>query len=324
MQFQRVIFCTLAILGWSSLQVFAQSAYPNKPIRVVVPYVAGGGNDTMGRLVAQRLTENFKQQAIVDNRGSAAGRVGTEHVARSAPDGYTLLLAGSTVMITAPALYSALPYDMQKDFAPITTVAFNAYVLVVHPAVPARTVQQFIALCRSRPGALNYSSSGPGGPAHLAGELFQGLARVTMVHIPYKGGAPAVLAVIGGEVDFTFGNIKPAAPGIQSGRLRAIAVTSLKRSSILPDVPTFTESGLPGFEVLIIYGVLAPAGTPADIIARLNAALVKGLNTADTRKRLEADGAELMTSTPEDFARLIRSETERWFKIIKAADIKPE
>ncbi len=324
MQFQCVIFCTLAILGWSSSQVFAQPAYPNKPIRVVVPYVAGGGNDTMGRLVAQRLTEYFKQQAIVDNRGSAAGRVGTEHVAKSAPDGYTLLLAGSTVMITAPALYAALPYDMQKDFAPITTVASNSYVLVVHPAVPARTVQQFIALCRSRPGALNYSSSGPGGPAHLAGELFQALAKVRMLHIPYKGGAPAVLAVIGGEVDFTFGNIKPAAPVIQSGRLHAIAVTSLTRSSVLPEVPTLAESGLPGFDVSIIYGVLAPAGTPAEIVARLNAILVKGLNTADTRKRLEADGAELITSTPEDFAKLIRSETEKWSKVIKAAGIKPE
>ncbi len=306
------------------MQALAQTAYPSKPIRVVVPYVAGGGNDTMGRLVAQRLTENFKQQTLVDNRGSAAGRIGTEHVAKSAPDGYTLLLAGSTVMITAPALYSSLPYDMQKDFAPITTVAFNAYVLVVHPAVPARTVQQFIALCRSRPGALNYSSSGPGGPAHLAGELFQKQAGVRMAHIPYKGGAPAVLAVIGGEVDFTFGNIKPAAPVIQSGRLHAIAVTSLKRSAILPDVATLAESGLPGFEVSIVYGVLAPAGTPADIIARLNAALVQGLNTADTRKRLEADGAELMTGTPEEFASLIRSETAKWSKIIKAAGIKPE
>jgi len=324
MQFQRVICCTLVILGWSSLQGFAQPAYPIKPIRVVVPYVAGGGNDTMGRLVAQRLTENFKQQAIVDNRGSAAGRIGTEHVAKSAPDGYTLLLAGSTVMITAPALYSALPYDMQKDFAPITTVAYNSYVLVVHPAVPARSVQQFIALCRSRPGALNYSSSGAGGPAHLAGELFQGLAKVKMTHIPYKGGAPAVLAVIGGEVDFTFGNIKPAAPLIHAGRVHAIAVTSLKRSAILPEVPTLAESGLPGFEVMIIYGVLAPAGTPADIIARLNAVLVKSLNTVDTRKRLEVDGAELITSTPEDFAKLIRTETDKWSRIIKAAGIKPE
>ena len=317
-------FLAIAILEWSALPVSAQPAYPSKPIRVVVPYVAGGGNDTMGRLIAQRLTESFRQQAIVDNRGSAAGRIGTEHVAKSAPDGYTLLLAGSTVMITAPALYSTLPYDMQKDFAPITTVASNSYVLVVHPAVPARSVQQFIALCRSRPGALNYSSSGAGGPAHLAGELFQALAKVRMTHIPYKGGAPAVLAVTGGEVDFTFGNIKPAAPLIQTGRLHAFAVTSLKRSSILPDVPTLAESGLPGFEVMIIYGVLAPAGTPADIIARLNAALVNGLNTADTRKRLEADGAELTTSTPEDFARLIRSETDKWARIIKAADIKPE
>ena len=290
----------------------------------MVPYLPGGGNDNMGRLIAQKLTEGFKQQAIVDNRGGAAGRLGAEHVARSAPDGHTLLMGGSTVMITAPALYSTLPYDVQKDFATITTVGFTSYVLVLHPAVPAHNVQQFIALCRSRPGALNYSSSGSGGPAHLAGELFQALTRVKMVHVPYKGGAPALVSLIGGEIDLTFGNIQPTAPVIRSGRLRALAVTSPKRSTILPDVPTFAEAGLPGLEVSIYYGVLAPAGTPADIIARLNAVLVKGLNTAETRKRLETDGAELMTSTQEDFAKLIKSETEKWAKIIKAAGIKPE
>jgi tripartite-type tricarboxylate transporter receptor subunit TctC len=307
----------------SGAQPAAQN-FPSRPIRVVVPYLPGGGNDNMGRLIAQKLTEGFMQQAIVDNRGGAAGRLGAEHVARSAPDGHTLLMGGSTVMITAPALYSTLPYDVQKDFATITTVGFTSYVLVLHPAVPAHSVQQFIALCRSRPGALNYSSSGSGGPAHLAGELFQALTRVKMVHVPYKGGAPALVSLIGGEIDLTFGNIQPTAPVIRSGRLRALAVTSPQRSTILPDVPTFAEAGLPGLEVSIYYGVLAPAGTPADIVARLNAVLVKGLNTAETRKRLETDGAELMTSTQEDFVKLIKSETEKWAKIIKAAGIKPE
>ena len=324
MQLQRVFFLILAIVGYTPLQVLAQSPYPMKPIRVVVPFAAGGGNDTLGRLVAQRLSESFKQQAYVDNRGGAAGRVGAEHVAKSPADGYTLMIGGSSVMITAPALYKSLPYDMQKDFAPITLVGSNSYVLLVHPSVPARAVKEFIALCRARPGALNYASSGPGGPAHLAGELFQSLAQVKIVHVPYKGSAPALLGVIGGETDLTFSNIQPAAPVIQSGRLRAIAVTSLQRSSILPAIPTIAESGLPGFEVAIFYGVLAPAATPIDIIARLNAVLVKGLNTADTRKRLEADGTEPLTSTPDEFARLVRSETEKWTKLIRAAGIKPE
>ncbi|MDO8598182.1 MAG: tripartite tricarboxylate transporter substrate binding protein, partial [Sulfuricaulis sp.] len=316
MQFQRVICCTLVILGWSSLQVFAQPAYPSKPIRVVVPYVAGGGNDTMGRLVAQKLTENFKQQAIVDNRGSAAGRVGTEHVAKSAPDGYTLLLAGSTVMITAPALYSALPYDVQKDFAPITTVAYNSYVLVVHPAVPARSVQQFIALCRSRPGVLNYSSSGAGGPAHLAGELFQALAKVKMLHIPYKGGAPALTDVIAGQIQMLFSTLLQSQAQLKAGRLRALAVTTAKRSPAAPELPTLQEAGVPGYEVAGWYGMMAPAKTPQTIVARLNREIVKILHTRDVGERLSADGSEPVGSTPQQFGAHIKSEVAKWKKVV--------
>jgi tripartite-type tricarboxylate transporter receptor subunit TctC len=317
------LIAAIFLAGEADAQPSAQS-FPTRPIRVVVPYLPGGGNDNMGRLIAQKLTEGFKQQAFVDNRGGAAGRLGAENVARSAPDGHTLLMAGSTVMITAPALNTSLPYDIQKDFAPVTLVGFTSYVLVVHPAVPARNVQQFIALARSRAGALNYSSSGSGGPAHLAGELFQTLTRVKMVHVPYKGGSAAVVQLIAGEIDLTFGNIQPTAPIVRAGRLRALAVTSPKRSAVLPEVPTFAEAGVPGLEVSIYYGVLAPGATPPDIIARLNAVLVKGLNAPETRKRIEADGAELQTSTPEEFAKLIRTETEKWAKIIKAAGIKPE
>jgi len=316
--------CTVLVAPGASAQPAAQS-YPTRAIRVVVPYPPGGGNDNMGRLIAQRLTEAFKHPAVVDNRGGAGGRVGAEYVARAAaPDGYTLLMAGSTLMITAPALYVNLPYDVQKDFAAITSVGYTSYVLVVHPTVPARTVQQFVALARSRPGALNYSSSGSGGPAHLAGELFQALARVKMVHVPFKGGSLAVVQLIAGEIDLTFGNIQPTAPLVRAGRLRALAVTSEKRSPTLPDVPTFAEAGLPGLEVAIYYGVLAPAAVPPEIIARLNAVLVKGLNSPETRKRVEADGVELMTGTPEAFAGLIRTETARWTKVIRAAGIKPE
>jgi tripartite-type tricarboxylate transporter receptor subunit TctC len=319
----RTIRGVVALCLVAATPAFAQD-FPARPIRIVVPYLPGGGNDSLGRLIAQKLTETFRQQAIVDNRGGAAGRLGAEFVARSAPDGHTLLMAGSTVMITAPALYKTLPYDVQRDFAAITTVAFTSYVLVLHPAVPAHTVREFIALGRSRPGALNYSSSGAGGPAHLAGELFQTLTKVRMVHVPYKGGSAALVSLIGGEIDLTFGNIQPTAPVVRSGRLRALAVTSPARSPVLPDVPTFAEAGVPGLEVSIYYGVLAPAATPADIVTRLNAALVKGLNTPEVRKRLETDGAELMTGTPEEFAKLMRSETEKWRKLIQAAGIKPE
>ncbi|MBI4192280.1 MAG: tripartite tricarboxylate transporter substrate binding protein [Betaproteobacteria bacterium] len=278
----------------------------------------------MGRLTALLLTDSFKQQAIVDNRAGAGGRVGFEHVANSAPDGYTLLLGGSGPMIIQPALYPKLPYNVQKDFVPITPVAMSAYVLLVHPAVPAQTLTQLIALSKSKPGVLNYASSGVGAFGHLAAELFQAMAKVKMVHVAYKGTSPGVLSVMTGETDLIFSDILTAVPAVHSGRLRAIAVTGLKRSSALPGVPTVAEAGLPALEVQNRYGVLAPTGTPKDTIMRLNAALVKSLQSAETRKRVEADGSEAVTSTPEEFASFIKTETERWFKVIKGAGIKPE
>ncbi|MGZ8230658.1 MAG: tripartite tricarboxylate transporter substrate-binding protein [Burkholderiales bacterium] len=299
-------------------------AYPTKPIRVVAPFAPGGGSDVMARLVAQKLTEAFMQQAIVENRAGAGGRVGTEFVARAAPDGYTLLLTGSGSMILAPALYEKLPYDVQKDFAPVSLVASSAYVLVTHPAVPVRSLKQLIALARSKPAVLNYASSGLGAPGHLSAELFQRAANVRMTHVAYKGTSPGIMSVVAGETDLMFSNILPAVPGVQSGRLRALAVTSSGRSTVLPDVPSVAESGLAGFETVTHYGVLAPGATPAAIVVQLNAALVKGLQGGDTRQRLEAEGSELRTSTPEQFAALIRSETEKWSKLVKSAGIKPE
>lgn len=298
--------------------------YPVKPVRIVVPFAPGGGADLMGRVVAQKLTESFRQQTIVDNRPGAAGRVGTEHVAKAAPDGYTLLLATSSVMITAPALYAKLPYNVQKDLAPVTLVASAAYVLVVHPSVPVKTVRELIALAKSQSGLLNYSSSGPGGPAHLSAELFQSMAKVKIVHVPYKGSAPGTMAAMAGETDLMFSNILPAVPAIRSGRLRPLAITSGKRSSVLPKVPTVMESGLAGFQVETLYGVLAPAATPRDIVERLNAELVKGLDAPETRKRLQSDGSEVMTSSPEEFAKMIKEETTKWSRVIKGAGIHPE
>jgi tripartite-type tricarboxylate transporter receptor subunit TctC len=300
------------------------AAYPTKPIRVVAPFTPGGGSDVIARIVAQKLTEAFKQQAIVENRAGAGGRVGTEFVARSAPDGYTLLLTGSGSVIFAAALYDKLPYDPLKDLAPVTTVASSALMLVAHPAVPARSVKQLVALARAKPGALNYASSGSGAPAHLAAELFQALTKTKLTHVPYKGTAPAVTSVLTGETDVSFGNMLALVPLVQSGRLRALGVTSLKRSDIFPDVPTIAESGVPGFETVTYYGVFAPAGTPAEIIALLNAALVRGLQSADTRKRLAADGSEVFTSTPQEFARVMKSDTEKWVRVVKEAGIKPE
>jgi tripartite-type tricarboxylate transporter receptor subunit TctC len=299
-------------------------AYPAKPVRIVVPFAPGGGADLVGRIVAQTLRVGLKLLVMVDNRAGAAGRVGCEHVARSAPDGYTLLLATTSVMITAPALYGKLPYDVARDFAPITKAAMASYVLVVHPSVPVKAVKELIALARRKPGVLNYSSSGPGGPAHLSAELFQSMAGVKMVHVPYKGSAPGTLAAMAGETDLMFSNILPAVPAIQSGRLRPVAITSAKRSGILPDVPTVMESGLPAFRVETLYAVLAPAGTPREIVGRLNTLLVASLQSADTRKRLQADGSEVVTSSPEELAKEIQEETAQWTRVIRDAGIKPE
>ena len=298
--------------------------YPSKPIRLVVPFAPGGGADLVGRLVAQKLTDALKRQAIVDNRAGAAGRIGAELVAKAPADGYTLLLATTSFMVTAPALYAKLPYNVQKDFAPVTLIASAPYVLAVHPSVPAKTVNELVALAKSNKGMLNYASSGPGGPAHLAAELFKSMAGVDMVHIAYKGSGPGTMAVLAGETDLMFSNISPAIPAMQSKRLRGIAITSEKRSSVLPQLPTVAESGLPGFRVDTLYAILAPAATPQDIIALLNAELVKAFDSVDVRKRLASDGTEVMVSSPENLDKLIREETRIWTKVIRDAGIKPE
>jgi tripartite-type tricarboxylate transporter receptor subunit TctC len=313
----------LALFTYCMSNALAQ-AYPVKPIRLIVPFAPGGGSDLVGRLLAQKLGSQLGQQVVVDNRAGAGGRIGTELVAKSAPDGYTLLLATSSVMVTAPALYAKLPFEMPRDFSPVSLVAYTTYALVAHPAVPARSVKELIALAKSRPGQLTYASSGTGGPAHLSGELFSSLAGVKMIHVPYKGSSPGTLSVMAGETDLMFSNVLPALPAIRSGRLRAIGITSLKRSVLLPEVATVAESGLPGFEVEQLYGVLAPAGTPREIVRRLNEEIAKVMQAADTRSRLLADGSEVSVSTPEDFERMIAVEIGKWTKVIKQAGIKEE
>ena len=316
--------CALLTSSALNERAHAAQAFPIRPIRLVVPYPPGGGSDTMGRLVAQKLSESLKYQTIVDNRSGAGGRVGTEYVARSAPDGHTLLLTGSGSIVLAPALYRKLSYDVQKDLVPITMIASSAFLLVVHPAVPAHSVKALIAMARARPGALNYASSGLGAPGHLSAELFQSMAKVKMAHVSYKGTSPALMSVLSGETDLIFSNIVPAVPLVKSNRLRAIAVTSLRRSSLFPNVPTIAESGLPGYEMVTHYGVLAPAATPREVVRTVNGALVTGLQNDDTRKLLANDGSELHTSTPEEFGRVIRDETGKWTQLIRRAGIEAE
>src|SRR5688572_2515149 len=318
---------TLAAAGILALTLAcgAQAqTYPAKPVRMVLPFAPGGGTDLVGRMLAQKLAAPLGQQVIVDNRAGAGGRIGTELVAKSPPDGYTLLMATSSVMGTGPALYKKLSFDMPGDFAPISQVAYTAYVLVMHPSVPVTTVKGLIALARTKPGQLTYASSGAGGPAHLSGELFSSMAGVKMIHVAYKGSAPGTLSVMSGETDLMFSNTLPVLPHVRSGRLRALAVTTPERSAFLPGVPTVAESGLRGFEVQQIYGVLAPAGTPRDIVGRLNQEIGKVMNTEDTRSRLSADGSEVRTSTPEELEKAIVAEIAKWKKVIQQAGIREE
>ena len=317
----RVIFLGLAVCWLPG--ALAQS-YPVKPIRMVVPFAPGGGSDLVGHVLAQKLGPQLGQQVVVDNRAGAGGRIGTELVAKSAPDGYTLLLATSSVMVSAPALYSKLPYDMPKDYSAVSLVAYTTYALVAHPSVPARSVKDLIALAKSRPGRLTYASSGAGGHSHLAGELICSLTGINMIHVPYKGSSPGSLSVMAGETDLMFSNVLPALPAIRSGRLRAIGITSLKRSVLMPEVATVAESGLPGFEVEQLYGLLAPAGTPREIVRRLNEETAKVMQTADIKSRLLADGSEVSVSTPEEFERRIVAEIDKWTKVIKQAGIKED
>jgi tripartite-type tricarboxylate transporter receptor subunit TctC len=322
-RYTRIVGLLLALACCASTDALAQ-AYPAKPVRLVLPFPPGGGTDVVGRLLAQKLGQALGQQLIVDNRAGAGGRIGTDLVAKSPPDGYTLLLATSSVMGTGPALYKKLPFDMPKDFAPVSLVAYTAYVLVTHPSVPAKSVKELVALAKSKPGRLTYASSGAGGAAHLSGELFSSMAGVKMIHVAYKGSSPGMFSVVSGETDLMFNNALPALPQVKNGRLRALGVTTPQRSAVLPEVPTIAESGLKGFEVQQNYGVLAPAGTPREIVTRLNQEIGKVMRTEDAKSKLLADGSEAKVSTPEELEKMIVAEIAKWSKVIKQAGIKEE
>ena len=319
-------------IGWTAVLALmlatagaSAQGYPTKPIRLVVPYPAGGPLDIMARAIGQKLTEAWKQPVVVDNRAGAGGNIGADFVAKSAPDGYTLLMGAVATHAINPSLYSKIPYDPVKDFAPVALVAQVPNILVVNPAVPAKTVSELIALARAKPGTLNFGSGSTGSTGHLAGELFNTMAGVKMVHIPYKGAAPATADLLGGQVQLMFDNLASALPNVKAGKLRALAVTTLARSAAIPGLPTIAESGLAGFDLTTWFGLLVPAGTPPEIVARLNAEIVRALDAKDMRERLEKMGAEpLSNNTPEHFAAFIRSEAAKYARVVKDSGAKVE
>ncbi|MDB6165053.1 MAG: hypothetical protein JWQ83_193 [Lacunisphaera sp.] len=300
----------------------AESKYPSKPVRFIAPFVPGGPTDTMARLLNVKMQESMGVPVVVDNRGAAGGIIGFELVARAAPDGYTLLLGSSGGLTMNPSLYSKLPYDPAKDYQPITQITSGPQILVVHPSVAAKSVQELIALARAKPGQLNFASAGTGN--RVAAELFKLQAGVDMVNVSYKGTGQALTDVIGGQVQMMFPTALVAVTQVRAGKLRAIGVTSVKRAAVLPDVPTIAESGLPGFEAVSWHGVLAPANTPKPIVARLHGEIVKALNQPDSKERLNAQGLDVIGSTPEEFAAYIKSERAKYDKVIKAAGIRAE
>ena len=311
-----------AVLVFTAAIASAQS-YPSRVVRMVVAYPPGGSIDVVARLVNQRLTTAFGHQFIIDNRAGAAGNIGTDYVAKAANDGYTLLMGSAASISSAPAVYAKLPYDPVRDLAPIIQVANQPNVLTAHPSVPARTLKEFIALAKANPGKFNYGSSGIGASQHMTAELFAMLTGVKIEHIPYKGGTPAMTDLISGQIDFMFTPAPNAIAFVKSGKIRGIAVTSLKRSSALPELPTMDESGLKGFELLGWIGLLGPAGTPREIVDRLNAEINKML-AGDIRPRLTELGLDAVGGTPEQFAAFIRQDIAKYVKIVKVAGIPPQ
>jgi len=316
--------CTLgACLVALAAAAHAQQSWPVRPVRMIVPSAAGGGTDIVARAIAPKLSDYLGQQVVVENRPGAAMIIGGEAVARAAPDGYTLLMAISTLTIH-PSMHKKLPFDAVRDFEPITQVVSLPNILIVHPSLPVKTVKELIAFARARPGQLNFGSAGTGSNPHLTMELFLSMTRLKMVHIPYKGLAPAIVDMIAGHLEVMTSTMLAGISHVRSGRLRALAVTGARRSSAVPGLPTVAEAGVPGYEAVQWYGVLAPAGTPREIITRLHGSVARALQDPAIRERFLGDGADLIGSTPAEFAALIRAEIAKWAKVIREAGIKPE
>ena len=316
----RLICAVVLAVGASG--ALSQS-YPVKNVRIIVPFAPAGSTDITARIIAQKLTDAWRQQVIVDNRAGAGGNIGAELVAKAAPDGYTLLLATTGVMAINHRLYKTLPYDAMRDFAPVTQIGGLPLILIVHPSLPVKSVTELIALAKAKPGQLSYASSGVGGATHMTAEVFRMLAGVDIVHIPYKGSGQAMVDLISGQVGMAFDQITSSLPHVESGKLRALAVTSARRFASVPNLPTMAEAGVTGYEAVSWNGIAAPAGTPKDIVARIQGEIARVLQLPDIKERFFKDGIEPVGSTPEQFAAHIRSERAKWEKVVERAGIKP-
>ncbi len=313
--------CLVAAAGIFGVPAHAQT-YPAKAIRMVVHFPPGGPTDLVARMIGQKLTEAWGPQVIIDNRPGAGGIVGVENVVRAAPDGYTLLFATGGSMSVTPAVGTKLPYNVFTDLAPISLVVINPQIMVLHPSLPVTSVRELIKFAKSRPGQINYASVGPGSPQHLGMEMLKAAAGIDLVHIPYKGTAPAVTDLLGGQVSLMFNSMPSVLPHVRSGRLRGIAVSSAKRSAAAPEIPTVAEAGVPGFGYVTWYGIFAPAATPKEVVTKLNAEIVRSLQDKDVAQRLLREGAEPAPGTPEMLAQFMRAEYEQWKKTIAAAKLK--
>ena len=312
-----VAACTVTTPVWGQ-------SYPNRPLKMILPFPAGGPTDIVARALGQGLGEALGQNVVIDNRPGGGGLIGATLAAKSAADGHTLFLGGITTFAVAPSVHKNLPYDPLKDFLPVTQATRQPILLMVHPALPVKSVREFIALAKARPGELNYASSGPGGSGHMAGELFRLVTGVNIVHIPYKGAPPALNELIAGQVQVLFGTILITAPHVRAGRVRAIAITGPQRTNALPEVMTFAEAGIADYDASSWNGIAVPAGTPHAIVGRLNTELTRILKTPLVRERLAQDGAVPVPSTPEEFSALIKLEMAKWAQVVKAANIRIE
>lgn len=315
------MFCIAALLAWGAAW---PQAYPAKPIRFIVPFPAGGGADIFARLIGRKLGENMGQQFVVDNRAGASGIIGCEAVARAAPDGYTLLMGTTGTHTTNPAVFSRLPYDPLRDFAPVSLVAESPFLLLVHPSLPVANLKELIVFARARPGQLTYASSGTGSSSHLGFELFNLMAGIKGVHVPYKGLPPATLDTISGYVTMTWNSITASMPYLKNRQLKALGIGSARRSTLLPDIPTISEAGLPGFELGSWYGIFAPAGTSPDIVRRLRNEVVKAVNDPGLRDQFAALSAEPVGSTPEEFTAVLKQDLAKWAKVARQANVRAD
>ena len=313
----------LMLAGWAAVFALAagstEAQYPGKPIKLIVPSSPGSGPDIMARAIGQKLAQAWGQPVVIDNRPGAGGSIGSEAAAKSPPDGYTLIMGNAGSHAVNASLYKRLAYDPVKDFAPVTLVSSAPNILIVHPSLPVKSVKELIALAKAHPGELSFGSGGNGSTAHLSGEMFRTLAGISIVHVPYKGAPAAVLGVVTGEISLAILNLPPALPHVRSGKLKALGVSTARRSAAVPDLPTIAEAGLPGYEATAWYGVLAPAGTPREIVMKLNGEIVNSLRTSEMKKRITADGGEVVGSTPEEFAAVMKADIAKWVRVVKAS-----